>query len=135
MIFFFFRKKTYHTRLHFSNTFIHACHGLQFRIATEHQRGFIQCNVKAHLESSRLYKKFSLCHCRKLWISNILNRIHMVYEHFTSYCGSIRFFKVIEFSTDQLIIQKRKLDFSITKPCKYKFEATVFNQERLLYCI
>ena len=35
---------------------------------------------------------------------------------------------------DQLIIQKRKLDFSITKPCRYPFEAKDFNQERLLYC-
>ena len=30
----------------------------------------------------------------------------------------------IAFSADQLIIQKQKLDFSITKPCKYQFEAT-----------
>ena len=54
----------------------------------------------------------------------------MVYEHFTSYFGSIRFFKVIEFSTDQLIIQKRKLDFSITKNHVniYVFEATVFKR-------
>ena len=29
---------------------------------------------------------------------------------------------------------KRKLYFSITKPCRYQFEAGVFNQERLLYC-
>ena len=34
-----------------------------------------------------------------------------------------------------LIIQKRKLDFSITKPCREQFEATVFNQVWLLYCI
>ena len=38
------------------------------------------------------------------------------------------------FSADQLIIQKRKLYFSITKPCRYQFEAMVFNQEWLLYC-
>ena len=31
--------------------------------------------------------------------------------------------------SDQLIIQKLKLDFSITKPCRDQFEATVFNQE------
>jgi hypothetical protein len=35
---------------------------------------------------------------------------------------------------DQLIIQKRKLDFTIPKPCRKQFEAAVFNQERLLYC-
>ena len=35
----------------------------------------------------------------------------------------------IAFSADQLIIQKRKLDFSITK----QFEAADFNQEQLLY--
>ena len=26
-----------------------------------------------------------------------------------------------------MIIQKRKLDFSITKPCRYEIEAAVFN--------
>ena len=40
--------------------------------------------------------------------------------------------KKIVFSADQLIIQKRKLDFSITKPCRYQFEVSIFNQERLL---
>ena len=35
------------------------------------------------------------------------------------------------FSSDQLIIQKRKLNFSITKPCRYEFEAPVFNREWL----
>ena len=33
----------------------------------------------------------------------------------------------IAFSADQLIFQKRKLYFSITKLCRYEFEATVFN--------
>ena len=28
---------------------------------------------------------------------------------------------MIAFSADQLIFQKRKLDFSITKPCRYQF--------------
>ena len=28
---------------------------------------------------------------------------------------------------------RRKLDYSITTPCRYQFEAAVFNQERLLY--
>ena len=37
------------------------------------------------------------------------------------------------FSADQLIVQKRKLDFSITNQCRYQFEAAVFNQERILY--
>ena len=37
-------------------------------------------------------------------------------------------------SVDQLIIQKRKLDFLITKLYIYQFEAVVFNQERLSYC-
>jgi hypothetical protein len=32
-----------------------------------------------------------------------------------------------------MIIQKRKLDFSITKPCK--FEAAGFNQEGLIYLL
>ena len=32
------------------------------------------------------------------------------------------------FSADQLIYQKWKVDFSITKPCRYEL---VFNQERL----
>jgi len=40
----------------------------------------------------------------------------------------------IAFSADQLIIQKQKLYFSITKPCKDEFKAMVFNQEQLLYC-
>ena len=40
----------------------------------------------------------------------------------------------IVFSADQLIIQKQMLDFSITKPCSYQFEAMFFNQEPLLYC-
>ena len=40
----------------------------------------------------------------------------------------------IVFFADQLIIQKRKLDFSITEPCRDQFEAAVFNQEQLLYC-
>ena len=42
----------------------------------------------------------------------------------------------IAFSADQLIFQKYKLDVSITKhvDCRYEFEATIFNQERLLYC-
>jgi hypothetical protein len=30
------------------------------------------------------------------------------------------------FSVDQLIFQKRKLDFSITKPCRYEFEAVMY---------
>ena len=41
------------------------------------------------------------------------------------------------FSADQLIFQKRKLAFSITRPCRicrYELEGAVFNQERLLYC-
>ena len=29
---------------------------------------------------------------------------------------------------------KWKLDFSITKPCRYQFKSAVFNQDRLLYC-
>ena len=33
---------------------------------------------------------------------------------------------------DKLIIQEWKLDFSITKPFRYQFEAAVFNQNRLL---
>jgi len=40
----------------------------------------------------------------------------------------------IALSADQLIIQKQKLDFSITKPNKDQFEAAVFNQDQLLYC-
>ena len=40
----------------------------------------------------------------------------------------------IAFSADQLILQKRKLYFSIAKPCRFEFEAMVFNQEQLLYC-
>ena len=32
-----------------------------------------------------------------------------------------------------LIIQKRKLDFSISKLCRHSFEIAVFNQEKLLY--
>ena len=38
------------------------------------------------------------------------------------------------FSADQLALQKYKLDFAITKSCRYELEATVFIQERLLYC-
>ena len=31
--------------------------------------------------------------------------------------------------------KKRKLDFfSITEPCRFLFEAAIFNSERLLYC-
>ena len=40
------------------------------------------------------------------------------------------------FSGDQLIFQKLKLDFSITKPCRCQFEAAVFNQEwPILYLV
>ena len=39
------------------------------------------------------------------------------------------------FSADQLIIQKRKLYFSITKPCKEQFEAAVYKKVCLLHCI
>ena len=38
------------------------------------------------------------------------------------------------FFADQLIIHERKIDFSKFKPCKYQFEAAVFNQVGLLYC-
>ena len=31
-------------------------------------------------------------------------------------------------------MQKWKFYFSITKPCRYQLEVTVFHQERLLYC-
>ena len=36
---------------------------------------------------------------------------------------------LIAFFADQLIIQKRKLDFSITKACREQFEAAI-----ILYC-
>ena len=41
--------------------------------------------------------------------------------------------KVAFSAADQMIFQKQKLDFSITKPCKFELEAAVFNQEQLLY--
>jgi hypothetical protein len=40
----------------------------------------------------------------------------------------------IVFSAKQLIIQKRNLAFSITKPRREQFEAVFFYQEQLLYC-
>ena len=40
----------------------------------------------------------------------------------------------IVFSADQLIFQKRELDFSITKQCRYELEAVLFDQEWLLHC-
>ena len=69
----------------------------------------------------------------KKWVKNIqtagYNGAHTVH-------GLVIFrYSKIAFSADQLIIQKQKLDFfSISKPCRYQFEAAVLNQEWLLYC-
>ena len=63
------------------------------------------------------------------WIFSLQKSISKLI--FAGYTGSKN---QVRNRTDQLIIQKQKLDFSITKPCRYQFEALVFNQERLLYC-
>ena len=58
----------------------------------------------------------------------------MIFFHLPSKWFSDLLVTKIAFSADQLIIQKWKLDFSITRPCRYQFEAEVFNQVQLLYC-
>ena len=55
----------------------------------------------------------------------------MIFFHLSSkWCRQQK----ILFSADWLIIQKRKLYFSITKQCRYLFKTGIFNQEQLLYC-
>ena len=74
------------------------------------------------------------CQCNGILVYDFLSN-RMIFFHFSSTWFSNLQVTNNAFSADQLIIQKRKLDFSITKPCRDQFEATVFNQERLLYIV
>ena len=80
------------------------------------QRDQVQSNEMAH-QFMTLYQIHSMIffHLSPTWFSDL---------QVTKNCVS----------ADQLIFQNWKLNFSITKSCRYELEAAVLNQEWLLYC-
>ena len=75
---------------------------------------FISVNHEAWLQPSI----FELWNLNRTYLTKVV--VWWWYRHLSS-----GFRQPVWFSADQLIIQKQKLDFSITEPCKDQFEVSV----------